>query len=789
MSEHGMGASVRRKEDYRFLTGNGHYLDDMVRPRQTFACFVRSPHAHAKIRGIDTSSAASAPGVIGIFTGKDLEADGVGPLICGWGITDKNGEPHKAPAHPALATDEVRHVGDQLAVVIAETLEQARDGAELVSVDYEELPAVVLPKNAMDASSPLVHADVPNNLCYDWELGDKAATEAAFSNAAHVTSIDIVNNRLVPNAIEPRAAIGEYDAGSENLTLYTTSQNPHVARLVLSAFNGIAPEHKLRVIAPDVGGGFGSKIFIYAEETVCLWAARKVRRPVKWTASRSEAFQTDAHGRDHVTHAELAMDADGKFLGLRVNTIANMGAYLSTFATCVPSYLYATLLAGQYTTPAIYCDVQAVFTNTTPVDALRGAGRPEATYVIERLVETAAKETGVAPSELRRRNMVAADAYPYQTPVIMQYDCGNYGASLDEAMRIADHTGFAARKAEAQSRGKLRGIGFSAYIEACGIAPSAAVGSLGAGVGLWEAGQIRFNPTGNVTVFTGSHSHGQGHETTFAQIISERLGVPFENIDVVHGDTDKVMFGMGTYGSRSAAVGGSALVKAADKIIEKGRKIAAHILEASEDDIEFANGNFTVAGTDKAMNIGEVAFAAYVPHNYPEGLEPGLNETAVYDPLNFSFPAGTHICEVEIDPDTGAVEIVNYTAVDDFGTVINPMIVAGQVQGGVAHGVGQALHEGCNYDENGQLITGSFMDYSMPRADNTPSVDIGYTSVPSPSNPLGVKGCGEAGAIAAPAATINAVVDALWDLGVHDIAMPATAHKIWQSIRAAKAAA
>ena len=565
MSDHGIGASIRRKEDYRFLTGNGHYLDDMVLPRQTYACFVRSPHAHATINGIDISEASAAPGVVGVFTGKDLEADGVNPLICGWGITDKNGNPHLAPAHPVLATETVRYVGDQVAVVIAETLDQARDAAELVAVDYAELPAVSAPKTAMDPASPLVHADVPKNLCYDWELGDKAATDAAFGKAAHVTKIDIVNNRLVPNAIEPRSAIGEYDAGSENLTLYTTSQNPHVARLVLSAFNNIAPEHKLRVVAPDVGGGFGSKIFIYAEETVCLWAARKVRRPVKWTATRSEAFLTDAHGRDHVTHAELALDSAGKFIGLRVNTIANMGAYLSTFATCVPSYLYATLLAGQYTTPAIYCDVQAVFTNTTPVDALRGAGRPEATFVIERLVETAAKETGRAPSELRRQNMVPADAYPYQTPVIMQYDCGNYSASLDEALKIHDHAGFAARKAEAASRGKLRGIGFSSYIEACGIAPSAAVGSLGAGVGLWEAGQIRFNPTGNVTVFTGSHSHGQGHETTFAQIISDRLGVPFENIDVVHGDTDKVMFGMGTYGSRSAAVGGSALVKAADE--------------------------------------------------------------------------------------------------------------------------------------------------------------------------------------------------------------------------------
>ena len=788
MTSEGIGASVRRTEDKRFLTGNGNYLDDINRPGQAYATFVRSPHAHAKINGIDTSNAVSAPGVLAVYTGKELADDGIGPLICGWGISSKNGDPHNAPAHPALAVDTVRYVGDAVAIVIAETLEQSKDGAEQVAVDYEERPAVASPAAALNGG-PQVHDDAPGNLCYDWEIGEKEATDAAFASAAHITKIEIVNNRLIPNAVEPRAAIGDYNAGTENLTLYTTSQNPHVARLVLSAFNQVAPEHKLRVVAPDVGGGFGSKIFIYAEETVCLWAARKVGRAVKWTAARSESFQTDAHGRDHVSKAELALDADGNFTGLRVNTIANMGAYLSTFATAVPTYLYATLLAGQYTTPTIYCDVQAVFTNTTPVDAYRGAGRPEATYLVERLVEQAAKETGKDPAELRRQNMIPADAFPYQTPVIQQYDCGNYPVSLDEALKRADYAGFAQRRADSESRGKRRGIGFSAYIEACGIAPSAAVGALGGGVGLWESGQLRFNPTGSVTIFTGSHSHGQGHETTFAQIVASRLGVPIEQVEVVHGDTDRVLFGMGTYGSRSAAVGGSALCVAADKIIEKGKKIAAHILEAAEDDIEFADGNFTVAGTDKAMAIGEVAFAAYVPHNYPEGLEPGLNETAFYDPLNFSFPAGTHICEVEIDPDTGATEIVNYTAVDDFGTVINPMIVEGQVHGGVAQGIGQALLEGCVYDDSGQLVTGSYMDYTMPRADSVPSIEVGMTETPSPLNPLGVKGCGEAGAIAAPAATINAVIDALWDLGVRDMPMPATASNVWNTIQSAALAA
>jgi aerobic carbon-monoxide dehydrogenase large subunit len=789
MTEQGIGASVRRKEDYRFLTGNGNYLDDINRPGQTYAVFVRSPHAHAKINGIDTSKAEGAPGVAAVFTGKEMADDGVGPLICGWTITGKNGEPHNAPAHPSLATEVVRYVGDCVAVVIADTLNQAKDAAELVNVDYDVQPSITSTGGALDSSAPQVHGDAPGNICYDWEIGDKAAVDTAFEGAAHVTKLEFVNNRLIPNAVEPRAAIGEYNSGTEEFTLHTTSQNPHVARLVLSAFNGIAAEHKLRVIAPDVGGGFGSKIFIYAEETVCIWASKRVRRPVRWTAARSESFQSDAHGRDHVTTAELALDGDGKFLAMRVNTIANLGAYLSTFSTAVPTFLYATLLAGQYTTPAIYCDVQGVFTNTTPVDAVRGAGRPEATFVVERLVETAAQETGTDPAALRQKNLIPADAFPYDTPVIHQYDCGDYGASLDAAMKSADYAGMAKRKEEAKGRGKLRGIGLSSYIEACGIAPSAAVGALGGGVGLWESAQIRFNPTGNVTVFTGTHSHGQGHETTFAQVVAEQLGVPVENVEVSHGDTDKVLFGMGTYGSRSIAVGGSALFKAGEKIIEKGKKIAAHILEAAEGDIEFADGAFTVAGTDKSMGIGEVAFAAYVPHNYPEGVEPGLNETAVYDPLNFSFPAGAHICEVEVDPDTGTVEVVGYTAVDDFGTIINPMIVEGQVHGGVAHGLGQALLEGCVYSDDGQLVTGSFMDYTMPRADNLPHIEVGTTTTPSPLNPLGVKGCGEAGAIAAPPAIINAIIDALAPLGVKDVPMPATPQAVWQAIQSAPQAA
>jgi aerobic carbon-monoxide dehydrogenase large subunit len=783
MTETGIGAAVRRKEDHRFLTGNGNYTDDINVFGQTYAAFVRSPHAHAKINGINSTAAAAADGVVAILTGEELAADGVGPLICGWNIAGKNGvEAHNSPVHHALAMGKVNYVGDHVALVVAETQAQADSAAEMVEVDYEELPAVIGTAKALNHATT-IHEEAPANMCYDWEIGDAAATDAAFAAAAHTTTIEIVNNRVIPNAMEPRACLAQFNQGTGDWTLHVTSQNPHVHRLVMSAFNGVAPEHKLRVIAPDVGGGFGSKIFIYAEEVVCTWATRKVGRPIKWTAKRSESFLCDAHGRDHVSKAELALDADGKFLGLRVNTKANLGSYLSTFASAVPTYMYATLLAGTYTTPAIYCDVQGVFTNTAPVDAYRGAGRPEATYLLERVVETAAREMNIDPADLRRRNYIQPDQFPYQTPVVHQYDIGDYGASLDKACDMADVGGFAARRAESESRGKRRGLGYSSYIEACGIAPSAAVGALGGGVGLWESADIRFNATGSVTVMTGTHNHGQGHETAFAQVISDKLGVPIENIEVVEGDTDKGPFGMGTYGSRSIAVGGSAIVKAADKIVEKGKKIAAHCLEAAEDDIEFAGGNFTVAGTDKVMNIAEVAFTAYVPHNYPEGVEPGLHEQAFYDPLNFSFPAGVHICEVEVDPSTGETEIVNYTAVDDFGTIINPMIVEGQVHGGIGQGVGQAMLEGANYDDNGQLVTGSYMDYTMPRADNLPNFNVGTTSTPSPLNPLGVKGAGEAGAIASPPAVINAITDAC---GGAMIDMPATQEKVWQACQAAE---
>jgi carbon-monoxide dehydrogenase large subunit len=782
----GIGASVRRKEDQRFLTGRGTYTDDINRPNQTHAYILRSPHAHARIKGIDTAAAKAAPGVVALFTGADIVADSVNSLPCGWLVTQKDGSPMAEPPHYPLSPDKARHVGDQIAVVIAETLAQAKDAAELISVDYELLPPVVALGEAHRNAS-LVHDQAPNNLCYDWHIGDKDQTEAAFAKAHKVAKIDIVNNRLIPNAMEPRAALGEFDQATGEYTLYTTSQNPHVIRLLMGAFVLGIPEHKLRVVAPDVGGGFGSKIYHYAEEAIVTWASRKIGRPIKWTAERSEAFVSDAHGRDHISHAEVAMDQDGRFLALRVHTTANMGAYLSTFAPCIPTYLYATLLAGVYRTPAIYCEVKAMFTNTVPVDAYRGAGRPEATYLLERLTDIAAREMNLDPAEIRRRNFIQPDEFPYQTPVALQYDCGNYPETLKMALLAADYDGFPARKAEAAKHGRLRGIGLSTYVEACGIAPSAVVGSLGARAGLYESAEVRVHPTGSVTVFTGSHSHGQGHETTFAQIVSERLGISIDNVEISHGDTNKVQFGMGTYGSRSLAVGGSAIMKAVDKVVAKGTKIAAHLMEASAGDVEFKDGKFTVAGTDKSVDFGTVALTAYVPHKYPiTEIEPGLDETAFYDPLNFSYPAGAHICEIEIDPETGVSRVVKFTVVDDVGRVINPMIVEGQVHGGVAQGIGQALLESCIYDENGQLLNGSYMDYTMPRADDLPSFDVATFEVLSPLNPLGVKGCGEVGAIGSPPAVINAVVDALSPLGVTDITMPATPQRIWQAIQNAK---
>ena len=784
--QHMIGAAVKRKEDYRFLTGAGQYTDDVVLPQQSHGVFLRSPHAHAKIRSIDIAAAKQSPGVIAIFTGADLAAENIGGLPCGWLIHSTDGKPMNEPPHPVIAHEKVRHVGDQVALVVAESIKEAKDALELIDVDYDVLPAVVDTASAADPGKPLVHDGVADNICYNWGHGDKAKTDAAFAQAAHVTTLDIVNQRLIPNAIEPRAVNASYSKHDESYTVYVANQNPHVERLLMAAFVLSLPESKLRIIAPDVGGGFGSKIFLYAEDVALTWASKKVGRPIKWTAERSEAFLTDAHGRDHVTKAELALDRDGKFLAMRVHTTANMGAYLSTFASSVPTILYATLLAGQYATPAIYAEVKAVFTNTVPVDAYRGAGRPEATFVVERLVETAAREMNIDPVEIRRRNFIRE--FPYATPVGLTYDTGDYEACLSRALEIADVKGFPARRDEAKKQGKLRGLGYSCYIEACGLAPSNIAGALGARAGLFEAGEVRVHPTGSVTVFTGSHSHGQGHETTFAQVVADRLGVSIDNVEIIHGDTGRIPFGMGTYGSRSIAVGGSALMKALDKIEAKAKKIAAHLLEASAEDIEFKDGIFRVAGTDRTKTFVDVSLAAYVPHNFPlETLEPGLNENAFYDPTNFTYPSGAYICEVEVDQDTGETRIQKFTAVDDFGNVINPMIVEGQVHGGLGQGIGQAMLERCVYDnESGQLLSGSFMDYALPHAIDLPNFTVETAKgTPCTHNPLGVKGCGEAGAIGSPPAVINAIIDALAPLGVKDLQMPATPHRVWSAMHAA----
>jgi len=780
----GIGASSKRREDLRFLTGNGNYTDDINLHGQTYVYFLRSDMAHGRLNKVDTSVAAEMPGVVRIFTGADFE--GVGGLPCGWQVTDKHGNPMQEPAHPVLAQGKVRHVGDPIAAVVAESLAQARNAAEAIELDIEELPAVIDMKAAVAEGATKVHDDLDGNLCFDWGFVEenKAAVEAAFEAAAHVTTLELVNQRLVANPMEPRVAVGDFNRSTGESTLYTTSQNPHVIRLLMGAFVLGIPEHKLRVVAPDVGGGFGTKIFHYAEEAFCTFAAKALARPVKWTSSRSEAFISDAHGRDHVSKIELALDADNNFTALRTDTYANMGAYLSTFAPSVPTWLHGTLMAGNYKTPLIYVNVKAVFTNTVAVDAYRGAGRPEATYQLERVIDKAALELGVDPIALRRQNFVTE--FPYATPVAVEYDTGDYNATMDRLLEMVDRDGFDARAAESAKSGKLRGFGANAYIEACGIAPSALVGQLGARAGLYESATVRVNATGGLVVMTGSHSHGQGHETAFPQVVADMIGIPEDMIEIVHGDTANTPMGMGTYGSRSLAVGGSAIVRATEKIINKAKKIAAHLMEASEGDIELKDGQFTVAGTDKSVAWGDVTLAAYVPHNYPlEELEPGLEETAFYDPANFTYPAGAYACEVEVDPETGKVTICSFAAADDFGNVVNPMIVEGQVHGGLAQGIGQALLEGAVYDENGQLLSASFMDYAMPRAEDLPSFQVDHScQTPCTHNPLGVKGCGEAGAIGSPPAVVSAVVDAL-RRGGHDIThidMPLSPSRVWQAM-------
>ncbi len=728
----------------------------------------------------------SALGFVAVLTGKDMAADGIKPMRPLWIIQSRDGKSMAEPPRFALARDLVRHVGEPIVAVIASTVTQAMDAAERVAVRYEVLPAVTNAAVAGAGGAPQLHPEAPDNVCFRFARGDEARVRGAFASAAHVVALELINNRLVGAAIEPRAILALCD-GAAKLTLYTSTQVPHHIRRLVAEQLGVA-ESSMRVIAPDVGGGFGYKGKLYPEEAIMTWAARRLQRPVRWTATRAESFLADNQGRDHVTRAELALDPDGHFLALRVSTCANLGAYVSTFGAAIPSAIYTSLLAGVYRTPAIFVESIGVFTNTTPTDAYRGAGRPEACYVLERLADIAARKLGIDRVEIRRRNLISRNEMPYKTPLGPTYDCGDFPKMLARVQTLAEYDKFELRRAEAARRGRLRGIGLACYVKSSGIAPSRFAGALGARAGFFESATVRVEPDGSLRAALGTHNHGQGHATTLAQILSSRLGVPVEQIEVIEGDTDQVPYGTGTFGSRTIAVGGSALHRAADKIIAKGKLIAAHILEAAASDIELSEGWFGVSGTDRRISFAAVAHAAYVPHDFPlESIEPGLQDQAAYDPPSFAFSNGAHICELEIDPETGAIEIAGYWAVDDIGTVINPMIVHGQLHGGVAQGIGQALLERCAHDGNGQLVTGSFMDYALPRADELPCFLAECDeSQPCTHNPLGAKGCGEAGAIVAPAAVVSAALDALAPLSIEDLDMPLTPEQVWRKLRNAQ---
>ncbi|MDI3257051.1 MAG: molybdopterin-dependent oxidoreductase [Kyrpidia sp.] len=768
------GTAIKRREDPRLITGNGRYTDDVQLPGMLYAAILRSPHAHARIRGINVEKAKRHPGVVAVFTGRDV-AGKVAPIPTAWLPPDSN---IKTPAHPALAVDSVRYVGDGVAMVVAESRYVARDALELIEVDYEVLPAVVDPEKAMEKGAPAVHEEVPDNVAFHWQAGSDPAS--AFQDAEVVVRHRFRQQRLIPNAMEPRSAVAQYNAGSGEMTVWVTSQNPHIHRFLLSNILGI-PEHKLRIVAVDVGGGFGSKIPCYADEALVALAAKELGRPVKWTEDRRENFLATSHGRDEVIYAELAGKRDGTMLGLRIRMVANMGAYLSTAAPGVPTILFGLITVGPYRIPRAHTEVYGVFTNTTPTDAYRGAGRPEATYVIERMTDLFAREIGMDVVEVRKKNLIPAEEFPYTTALGLQYDSGNYHGALQKALEMVHYEEFRKEQERLRTQGRYIGLGWSTYVEICGLGPSQIAGAVGFQGGLWESAAVRVHPGGKVTVFTGASPHGQGEETTFAQIVADRFGIPVEDVEVVHGDTDRIPMGWGTYGSRATPVGGSALAVAADRILEKARKIAAHMLEVSEEDVEFADGKFQVKGVPtRQVTFQNVVLQAHLAWNLPAGVEPGLEAQAFYDPVNFCYPFGAHACVVEVDVETGQIKVLRYVAVDDCGPVINPMIVEGQVHGGIVQGMGQALWEGAVYDEQGQLVTGSFMDYAMPKARFFPSFETAHTVTPAPHNPLGVKGIGETGTIAATPAVVNAVVDALAPFGVADLEMPLTPEKIWK---------
>ena len=770
-----LGSAIKRREDPSLITGRAEYTDDIQRPNMAHMAVTRSQYGHATIESIDTSEAEAMDGVIAVYTADDFDVPGELPV--GWLLDSL-----RTPAHPILASDRVRYQGDAVAVVVADDRYIAGEAADAVDVDYDRLDAVTDPDEALEDDAPVLHESEGDNVALDWELGDAKRTDAAFEDAATVVEADLHNQYLIPNAMEPRATVAEYNGGSNELTVNMTSQNPHLHRLLMS---GVIdhPENKLHIRAPDVGGGFGSKIHHYADEALTALCARDLERPVKWVATRTETYETDALGRGHVTHAKMALDEDGHITGFDVDTKASLGAYLSTFAPAVPTYLYGTLLSGQYDIPAIHVGVKGAFTNVPPVDAYRGAGRPEASYVIERMMTLAAREIDEDPAEFRRKNFVGSDDFPYQTQVAVEYDSGDYEKTLDEALDVLDYDELRERQEKLREEGRYIGVGLSAYIEACGLAPSELAGQLGAQAGLWESSLVRMQSSGTVTAYCGTSGHGQGHGTTYAQIIADELGVPYDDVEIIEGDTDEVPQGMGTYGSRSAAVGGSSLATSAGKIVEKARKIAAHQFEADVDDVEFENGEFQLVGApDKSVSIQEIAGQAYLAHDIPDDMEPGLEATSFYDPENFTFPFGLHACVVEVDPDSGEIDIERYVAVDDVGNQINPKIVEGQVHGGVAQGLGQALYEGAVYDDNGTLMTGSMQDYTVPKAEHIPEIETRSTVTPCPHNPLGVKGVGEAGTIAAPQALVNAVTDALQPFNVDDIEMPLTPERVWRAI-------
>jgi carbon-monoxide dehydrogenase large subunit len=773
MGEFGLGQPVPRSEDPRLLRGGGRYVDDLVLPRLAFGVVLRSPHAHARIRSIDTSAAKAAPGVVAVLTGADWTASGFRDLPSDGGRKKRDGSPMYSPPHKALVTDRVRRVGDAVAFVVAETRDQAKDAAELVAVDYEPLPAVVDTAAAAAPGAPRVWDDCPDNVCFVHTEGNRAAVEAAFAKAAHVVGQKFVVNRVTANTLEPRGCVAHYDPAEDRVTIYTTLQQAHPYRGYVARIMNV-PESKVRVVAGDVGGSFGMKSPVYNEVGCALLASRLTGRPVKWTSERTEAHLSDAHGRDNVTDAELALDADGRFLALRVRTLVNLGCCVTHIGTG-PAVINLGTLAGVYTTPAIHVDVAGVFSHTNPTRPYRGAGRPEAAYVIERLVDLAADRLGVDAAELRRRNTIAPAAMPYKTALSFVYDSGEFEKNMDMTLKLADYAGFERRRAEARRRGRLRGLGISNTIER-----AAAPGIEGA--------EIRFDAAGTATILAGSNTQGQGHETVYKQLVCDRLGLRPEEVQYVWGDTDKVAFGYGTGGSRSATLGGSAVYLAADKIVEKAKTVAAHLLEAAESDLEFAEGVFRIAGTDRKLTVKEVARAAAEPSRLPAGTEPGLVAQAVYAGKVQNYPNGCHVCEVEIDEETGKVDVVGYSVVDDVGVVMNPLLLKGQIHGGIAQGLGQALMEDIRFDrDSGQLLTGSFMDYAMPRADDLSYIEVKSNPVPTKTNPLGVKGAGEAGTVGALPAVTNAVVDALSALGVRHIEMPATPERIWRAIREAKA--